>query len=683
MFNPTRGSARELIDRNEVARLRAANALLLDGRMRRPYYFDGRFLTAQDLTREQNYFLSRQADLGRANGFGVVSGLDVSISSSTRGLRISAGHGVTPLGELVLLTDPLEIDLLDLPTMQRLNAAFGLATIPKEIARNRTGLFIVALRPVEYTANPIGSYPTSISGKRTVEDGDIVEAVAISLIPYQDSGTPDENLSRRSEIARRIFVEQEAREFPAGVLPIAMIALNRGTIDWVDPYLVRREVGAEQQDILGLGYAPRALREAHVQQFNAQMAEIVAAAAGDATKLKFAAAEQFRCLPPVGRIPLATVATDFTQTFFPPEVNVDLSIVPQDELPMLIEEALTLPPIDLTLAGDEQESTSVLLLAPMTRAEVHRLSLQLEGKLTFTLRSPAPLLVASRKPLDVLRGIRLPRPTPLVLDPSLVVDAPWRTALTATDTIWYVRRRNLNYFSAVVGIEITVQPENPSNPVEPPPAPPNNDGGNGNPTPDNPPPDNPPPPAIPEVLTTRLASIGIREPFEALFTAAPADAQTAMVDLLLLPQVAASNLFTTAAINDLGFGIAGPVDAARVAQVAKRFGRADLGDGMDLLAKGLPALRKKDAVTNLTVSGAVPELDGVGRLILQIQKRLESTPTIPPTKLEQTVKPLMDELLATLSANGLNPTGDALVAHRRAMALFVRKATTALRALLQ
>src|SRR6478735_6234161 len=80
--------------------------LILDGLRRRPRYFDGRFLTGADLTRDQDYVRQRQADIARAGGSGVISGLMVDDVDSIGGttLRIEAGHGVTPNGDLVMLT---------------------------------------------------------------------------------------------------------------------------------------------------------------------------------------------------------------------------------------------------------------------------------------------------------------------------------------------------------------------------------------------------------------------------------------------------------------------------------------------------------------------------------------------------------------------------------------------------
>ncbi len=97
---------------------------------------------------------------------------------------IRAGQGITPAGELVLLSSDLTIELSDLPDEQNLDSQFNLASIPNTPARTRSGLYVLALRPVEFTANPIASYPTSIQGTRTTQDGDIVEATAVSLVPY-------------------------------------------------------------------------------------------------------------------------------------------------------------------------------------------------------------------------------------------------------------------------------------------------------------------------------------------------------------------------------------------------------------------------------------------------------------------------------------------------------------------
>src|SRR5438876_942349 len=98
MIDFTVGAMRRRIEIDDAVKLEKAGTLIRDNRRRRPYYFDGRFLTARDLTREQNYFLARQAELGRATGSGVVTGLGVTLLPPST-VRINAGHGITATGE--------------------------------------------------------------------------------------------------------------------------------------------------------------------------------------------------------------------------------------------------------------------------------------------------------------------------------------------------------------------------------------------------------------------------------------------------------------------------------------------------------------------------------------------------------------------------------------------------------
>ena len=76
-MNLSTGESRVNLAPDQVASLRTAGVLIEDPRRERPRYFDGRFLAARDLTRDQEYILTREADLGQAAGSGVARGLDV------------------------------------------------------------------------------------------------------------------------------------------------------------------------------------------------------------------------------------------------------------------------------------------------------------------------------------------------------------------------------------------------------------------------------------------------------------------------------------------------------------------------------------------------------------------------------------------------------------------------------
>jgi len=580
MFSSVRGSARERIDVSEFERLRAAGSVILDPRLTRPRYFDGRFLTARDLTREQTYFLTRQADLGRAGGSGVVSGLGVERGATASSVQIQPGHGITPTGELVMVPQSLTLELSDVGEIQRLDAAFGLSRIPRAPARGRTGLFVLALRPVEFTANPVASYPTVVDGARTVEDGDIIEAVAVSVIPYPDDGGRNETEDIRSRIARQIFVEGQTRGIASAVLPIAMIALDRGIVQWLDPFLVRREAGAEQGSVLGLNLVPRALREAHLLQYVRQFNDVLEQRSRGSRGLRFAASEHFLTLPAVGPMPSAAVnPADFSQIYFPAQVDVNLSVIPEDELGALIEEGLMLNPIDLTAAPEELESTSVLVLATAPRAQIASLAAQL-GNLTVPLRSAAPAQLSQRRPIDVLRGLTLSRLLPPTLDVSSVADNAWRQVLSQSSSLWYVRRRNELVKSQVTGTITLVNTGDVQREL---------------------------------TLNNQIDALGVRTQFDTLMGRSSTLARAEIVKRLSAQAVVNSPTLLQAALSDL---TASPtLDATSALTTLSRVETAGLGEGLKRMEAASTDLRTPAIATVLANSGAAIELDRASRTL--------------------------------------------------------------------
>jgi hypothetical protein len=589
MQNLSGGPLRERLDRDEFVKLQGSGVAAIDERRRRPLYFDGRFLAARDLTRDQTYFLSRQADLGLVAGAGVVRGLMVTaVEGSATSIRVMPGHGVTPSGESVAVATALTIPLADIPQIQRLDAAFGLIELPREPVRTRSGLYVVALRPVEFAANPIASYPTSITGTRSVNDGDIVEGVVVTLVPFPDEGTRGEIDLRRAHAAREIFVQGGRRGLPAAALPLAMIALDRGIIRWIDPFMVRREVGAEREQILGLGFAPRALREAHFQQYDAHLQDVLRQRGGRGAR--FAAAEHFAVLPPAGRMPSAAIdTTDFTQIYFPPEIGVELSIVPEDEVPVLIEESLLLQPIDLALTGDEQASTSILILAPVKREHVR----QLVARLT-TLRAPlkraAPGLVARRQPLELLRGLRTSALSVPFLDAEnreltpaalTIAEAAWREVLKDAALVWYVRQRNGNFKADALGTPVRVHADDM---------------------------------ADERAVESRVRKFKLFTRYDDLTRRGSMIADAEVVSLLASPRMAESRLLVEGALAELE---AKPtLDHAAALAVATRYGEPKTGQGIARLTKvNRTLVSRAGLIETISSTLLVPELDRLASLV--------------------------------------------------------------------
>jgi hypothetical protein len=577
------------LDRPDSTRPRKGS-IFLDETRRRPLYFDGRFLAARDLTREQAYFLSRQAELGRAGGYGVVTGLEVIGTTVGTRIVIRAGHGITPNGEMVLIDHDLELDLADIAAVQRLDANFGLRRLPGPPIFQRTGLFILTLRAVEYTANPITSYPTSITGPRSVEDGDIVEATSISLLPFPDEGSQTEVNRRRSRAARQIFVLGQVSGIPAEeALPLAMLALDQGVVRWIDNFMVRREIGAEHGDVLGLGLAPRASREAYLLQYDQQIQDIVSRRPG----VGFAASEFFDSLPPAGRMPAAALnPNNFSQVFFPNEVDVELSFVPEDELRVLLEDSLLLQPIDLTLSGEQLESTSVLVVAPVPRHLIRRLR---ESNLDqrIPLRRFFPGLISKRRPLELLETLDrpFPFPGPVIPLPPLEdpISAAWRQVLQQSQWLWYMRRRDLSYKEEIVGQPVVVAADDVAEEI---------------------------------ALENHLRDTGGLRAYRDLRNRATPQAVDAIAGLFNSPKLRASPTLTEAAIQRLQ--ALPTLNRLNVLAVAETFAAPSFGEGVRTAEQDMNELKNRAVVRALDDTGLLMGVDRLGVASLDAARRVEA-----------------------------------------------------------
>ncbi len=536
----TQGAAREPVAAADVQRLRAARVLVDDPRRERPIWFDGLFLTARHLIREQQYMLTREADLGRAAGSGVAVGLHVDPGSNSYSLAVGAGHGLTPAGELVLLPRRVEVPLANIAQAEQLSARFGLGRLPVPPLRSRTGLFVLALRPVEYTANPVGAYPSSLTGQRTVEDGDTIEATAVILVPWPDDGASDDFAARRGRIAHGVFVAGAERTLSANVLPLALVAVRNNVVEWIDEPMVRRELGADRGDLPGLGFSPRALRLAHLLQHQEHLGDVLAHLRAGTT---FPAVAWFPALPSAGPLPPNVIdIRDFTQGYFPAEVDVDFAPIPDDELPALIEDALALPPIDLQSPAEALDSTGVLIVAPVPRNEWRAVIARLNST-SRLIKPAAPNLLARRKPFELLQRLRLPQGLPQPADPTSPSDADWQR-LARLPNLWFVRRRQIaarddytGAWSVVTGVdERTVE----------------------------------------EGVRVRLADLGLADDFARLTARATPAAASLITGLLASPRLAESPALTAAAIGALAEAArhAAPATPRDLAGVASASGGA-------------------------------------------------------------------------------------------------------------
>ena len=77
---------------------------------KRPNYFSGKLLTADDLSEEQNYLLEKhRRHLRTLHGFGIVHGLQVGVDAQGETITIEPGLAIDAHGREVLLNEKLTL----------------------------------------------------------------------------------------------------------------------------------------------------------------------------------------------------------------------------------------------------------------------------------------------------------------------------------------------------------------------------------------------------------------------------------------------------------------------------------------------------------------------------------------------------------------------------------------------
>jgi hypothetical protein len=273
---------------------------------------------------------------------------------------------------------------------------------------------------------------------------------------------------------------------------------------------------------------------------------------------------------------------DFTQNFFPAEIDVEMAPIPEDELPALIDEALALPAIDFTLPAELLESTNVLLLAPIPRNEWRATIARLQQTATDTrtrrLLPAASNRLAARKPLELLQRLRLPRPLPLPVDTSDPREREW-ARLAALPNLWFVRRRNLAYREDLPGVPIPFSGLDRVNE---------------------------------EDLVRRLDENGLRPQFDSLIDRATTRGAGEVVGLLASPRFASSPALTAAALGELSR--AERLDRASVLAVGARLSASGVGEGLMRLERTeSDVLRRPEALARIAESGDWRKTDEAAR----------------------------------------------------------------------
>lgn len=407
----------------------------IDPRLTRTHYFDGRLLTAEDLTRDQLYLDQRLRELGRVLGSGVMGGLELSLDRFTGLLTLQPGQALTPAGRVLELGRPLQVNLGDRALIAELNDG--------NYRRFNRALYAVVLRYVDVGTDIAEVFPKDLGAKRGFQYALITESVQMGLVPLPVPLPKQSPLLIRSRLMREFLGNDRFGSLiPEDGVALGVLAIENDTPQWLDAELLRHPVQAEPD----LGDLQADLK----RQYEQLLADIlISRSNGD-----FHAADYFSLIPPVGTVPKDAIdPMSGRQGYFPENFQVAIAPIRQSDVELIIAESLNLPPIDLS----NGEPVDVVVLVPLTNLDYGHYAAQLERTIDPTNR---------RLPrIDLLK---------LKLYPVRPVHS-LDTDLHAWTNIWnrvgdtppfYVRRPTRAAETAISGIVLALGAGVPAPPVE-------------------------------------------------------------------------------------------------------------------------------------------------------------------------------------------------------------------------
>jgi len=354
---------------------------ILNDRTRAPYFFNGRLLTGEAMTDEQRAQHVAHEILAHGVGDGVAYGLQVAPSHDFNTVdrpvvTVKAGAAVSKRGDLLLLADDVEVQLVRPPSGSVAPQKIFDACRPPDQGTyvSDSGVYLLTISPI--TVGDQLAPVSGLGGPQTCNVKYRVDAVEFRLVKLPvDSAVLSDTNRLRNRVAYACFGIDQITAFaldPIGALgeaktlldeidgktigscdvPLAVIYWTAaGGIQFIDLWSVRRRLTRSRT---GMRFPPMsdkrlAAGEAMVLQFQEQIATL-RLSLGQASTI--VATTYFRFLPPVGLLPIA--ASGFTGVspadFFKNMTVGSEAHVEGARLPTVVEEAVPYLPIDTTKA---------------------------------------------------------------------------------------------------------------------------------------------------------------------------------------------------------------------------------------------------------------------------------------------------------------------------------------------
>ncbi|MBU8896479.1 hypothetical protein DRW03_24390 [Corallococcus sp. H22C18031201] len=361
---------------------------LKDG-IRSTNFFNGRLLSAEDLSREQAARDAAQERLGRALGEGVAYGLEVGLSldnsPSTPLVTVQPGLALSRDGEALELLQPVEVSLLQGAVEGAASAAagsgaFGACSLPGSTYVSGTGIYVLVMAPASgregrAVASGLGGVQSGCDARQVVagvcfrllrldQDAALTSALASNaltlrnLVAHQCFGTTDPDAS---SFVTWPFAEPtggyglldalRSRFLTPCDVPLALLHWKDGAgIRFIDMWAARRRVARVGNPLPWLA-GPGDRREVEAEAMYLQFQEHIERLRVDAVNPgTVRATDHFAYLPAAGILPLGgytgTRGFDYLKFFEGLTVRAPINIEGA-RLPSLLSTARAYPPIEL------------------------------------------------------------------------------------------------------------------------------------------------------------------------------------------------------------------------------------------------------------------------------------------------------------------------------------------------
>lgn len=351
---------------------------ILDGGIRSINFFNGRLLTARDLTREQAAHREVERRIGHAIGEGIAYGLEVSKSPAATNespvVTVEAGLSINRRGQTLALVSKTDIGLV-----RQTGTDSSATNIFSECLPLQSGTYVagagVYLLTLAPTQSIEGGAPTSglATGTASCNTDAIVTAVQFRLIqldpPITAAELQDQN-HLRNLIAYKCFGTEVMNSFvtdPFGPplqqyglldslkpnrltdcdVPLAVIYWTASAgLTFIDLWSVRRRLinpPADNEWQLLTSDRRAAEGEAMFLQFQAQLQDLIDSTP---TLSQVTAKSQFAYLPPVGVLPIGSTKGFDYAVFFKGITFRQPIFIEGAQVYPLFQEARNYPPID-------------------------------------------------------------------------------------------------------------------------------------------------------------------------------------------------------------------------------------------------------------------------------------------------------------------------------------------------